>query len=152
MARLEEEAGAYALPKNGPDRINRLHKIYQNLRDWPGTTLSYCPEVLDQLLLKNKAFELPEHWIWNTGQTTLLGSLLRGWFPQIKWQGAKSEDGSGGIWWLGEWGVEYSESTGLVGKPQKSRDKEQPRNKEPEGKEKRDMDQILLPQNVPNST
>lgn len=29
MARLEEEAGAYALPKNGPDRINRLHKIYQ---------------------------------------------------------------------------------------------------------------------------
>lgn len=36
--------------------------------------------------------------------------------------------------------VEYSESTGLVGKPQKSRDKEQPRNKEPEGKSKRDMD------------
>jgi hypothetical protein len=30
VARLEEEAGAYALPKNGPDRINRLHKIYQN--------------------------------------------------------------------------------------------------------------------------
>lgn len=49
-------------------------------------------------------------------------------------------------------GVEYSESTGLVGKPQKSRDKEQSRNKEPEGKSKRDMDQILLPQNVPNST
>ncbi|GJS07325.1 hypothetical protein Tco_0364121 [Tanacetum coccineum] len=47
-----------------------------------------------------------------------------------------------------EWGVEYSESTGLVGKPKKSRDKEQSRNKEPEGKSKRDMDQILLPQNT----
>ncbi|GJY57358.1 putative nucleotidyltransferase, ribonuclease H [Tanacetum coccineum] len=53
---------------------------------------------------------------------------------------------------LCEWGVEYSESTGLVGKPKKSRDKEQSRNKEPEGKSKRDMDQILFPENVPNST
>nr|GEZ92092.1 cytochrome c-type biogenesis protein CcmF, mitochondrion [Tanacetum cinerariifolium] len=44
-----------------------------------------------------------------------------------------------------EWGVEYSESTGLVGKPKKSCDKEQSQNKEPEGKSKRDMDQILLP-------
>nr|GEW47817.1 reverse transcriptase domain-containing protein [Tanacetum cinerariifolium] len=33
---------------------------------------------------------------------------------------------------------------GLVGKPKKSCDKEQSRNKEPEGKSKRDMDQILL--------
>lgn len=38
--------------------------------------------------------------------------------------------------------VEYSESTGLVGKPQtqKSRDKEQPRNKEPEVKSEQDVD------------
>lgn len=36
--------------------------------------------------------------------------------------------------------VEYSESTGLVGKPQKSRDKEQPRKKEPEGKSEQDVD------------
>nr|GEV98097.1 cytochrome c biogenesis CcmF C-terminal-like mitochondrial protein [Tanacetum cinerariifolium] len=42
-------------------------------------------------------------------------------------------------------GVEYSESPGLVGKPKKSRDKEQSQNKEPEGKSKWDMDQILLP-------
>ena len=55
-----------------------------------------------------------EHWLWNTGQTTLLGSLLRGWFPQIKWQGAKSEDGSGGIWWLGEWGLNTPSQQGWL--------------------------------------
>lgn len=55
-----------------------------------------------------------EHLLWNTGQTTLLGSLLRGWFPQIKWQGAKSEDGSGGIWWLGEWGLNTPSQQGWL--------------------------------------